>query len=139
MTNTYIDSSGVYDNGQRCWSNNNRPTASLFSINSLKSNENDTVVEYYRSSSSWYRLYSSGWLEMGGYQGRRSNENSVVVYFPNSFKTYPLSVSITIEGSGRYNQCGIIKSVTKSSMEIQVKYSSEENASEGFYWYVCGY
>lgn len=56
----------LYEGSQRVWSNNNRPTAQGYTLGSSCFNQTDTVVEYYRSNTFWYRKWASDWKECGG-------------------------------------------------------------------------
>lgn len=139
-------SNGVYDSSYRVWSNNNRPTALTYNANSItnRSNQTDTVVQYYRSSdgSTWYRIWASGWKEMGGKVTGSATSQPFTVTFPNDgFITVPAITANAIVATESGNSSVVAVKVHAPSNKralFTVNYQGGY-AAESFYWRAEGY
>lgn len=107
----------------------------------------DYVKEYYHttSGSAWYRIWASGWKEMGGLiAGDSSNPATHIISLPAPFTTtnYAVFFSVIKENTNVTMEVGQIFNRTKSQMTVQILYrnaSSSGYASEACLWYACGY
>ena len=92
-----------------------------------------TVIETYRNGTSWYRVWSDGWIEQGGFIEHLAVSASVTVSFPKPFSETnyfccPSWKSISYGGVGWTGR-------TTTGMTIQ-------NAAGGatpIFWMACGY
>ena len=132
---------GVY------WRMVSNQAALSISNGNANSNQRDYVERYYLASdgSSWYRVWASGWKEMGG-----NIEN-----IASATAVRPISFPISFESTNYTFIANVIRNSTSStafSLGIDTKYksyinvrptyvgaSTSGNASEGWSWYACGY
>lgn len=92
------------------------------------------VVETYQNGSSWYRIWSDGWCEQGGFV----DATAVATITINLLKPYANS-NYSISLTNRYNGTG-----SKSPVRVQtVSYNNfvywSENANGDAYWRTAGY
>lgn len=86
------------------------------------------------SDSTWYNLYSDGWLEQGGLGPSGSGEKTITLYKPYSNANYTImQTPYSSGGHGSYSSA--IKSQTNTSFVLSVG----SNYDVGFYWTTCGY
>ena len=92
----------------------------------------DFVVETYRSGTSWYRKYKSGWLEQGGRDSMPTGTK--IITFPEPFA----DTDYTILGgsTGNTNTLNLEIPSTKKTTSVEMDYSN--SATGDFYWYACG-
>lgn len=91
---------------------------------------------------SWYRMWSDGWLEQGGTKVKTvTNGATSTISLPFVYK----DASYSIRGIGvkRKGYCGYAAieqdSVTKSSFEYAAVGNSSTDDVVKFHWYTCGY
>ena len=100
------------------------------------------VTSTYHSGSSWYRVWSDGFIEQGGYisSGSVSDSRQISLNKTMSSSTYFVICSTNTAVSGTSNTsnrevsriCGRVISRATNSFNIQ-------NNAGDFYWYACGY
>lgn len=92
-----------------------------------------TVVETYQNGTSWYRVYSDGWCEQGGYIEISSNSATVTFLKPfiNLFYTQQIICSWSSQARGQNEGVGYR---TPSSMTITVS-----TAGVITWWQASGY
>lgn len=89
------------------------------------------VVENYKSGKSWYRVWSDGWIEQGGWKDTSSTATDVALLKNFSDTNY----SITFGGNYNGNAyCPCAHTITASSFKV---YTATSNVD--FYWMACGY
>ena len=87
------------------------------------------IVETYKNGTSWYRIWSDGWCEQGGYAN--TNATSVIVTFLKPFIDTNYNRQVTIQGTdGNYNY-HIITAASQTGITIF--------AWKPSYWQACGY
>lgn len=147
--NGQLTGNTVYEGSNRVWSNVNRPTASSYLMNATTNmTGTDTVVRYYRSSDglTWYRIWSSGWKEMGGHLGATDTPSISSIAFPTAFSTtvYIVQTSLAGVGTSFGVSGGVVVPVfnkTQNSCSVKMIWgegSSQANVSRPFDWYACG-
>ena len=95
----------------------------------IRYNRLDKVLkEKYSSGTSWYRIYSDGWIEQGGVLGA----NTADLTYLKSFKNTNYSIFTTYFGGSGRNGTGYPSEKTKNGATI-VK------ASIPISWFACGY
>lgn len=141
-----ILNSQVYENSERVWSNNNRPSASLYQNNMdvTREGQTDTVYKYYKkaNSSEWYRLWKSGWKEAGGaFEFTAKDNGTYTVNFPSAavFSATSSPPTVLVTCGQWYNsqyacQVGLTE-LTASSFSFRVAGSTITK----IFWYACGY
>lgn len=102
---------------------------------------NDTkpyIVETYRNGASWYRVWSDGWIEQGGYLVTdTSGKGTVTLTKPYSNTIYSILVNGQHAVNSLTNWYGCAcKPITNNSFGIVANLS---NYQFGFYWETRGY
>ena len=106
-----------------------RCTTRATTNSSAGSNRVAVVVQNYVSGTSWYRVWSDGWIEQGG---RTAQGTTVKVVFPKPFRDTNYSINVQdinnsyIEGSKPTN-------MTKTGFTAMFRYSVNMS------WNACGY
>lgn len=95
------------------------------------------VTETYVSGTSWYRVWSDGWIEQGG---RCSAGNPVTITYLKQFKDLNYGLWLfeynnTVVGrDASRNTSATIAKMTKNNTQLYV--NTNQN---GAFWYACGY
>ena len=93
------------------------------------------VIDTYVSGTSWYRIYSDGWCEMGGIFTTSSTVNSFdTVYFLKTFNDTNYFIVGSYISSSASEYAFSITDKTDASAKI-----SHNNASRNMQWFACGY
>lgn len=100
-------------------------------------------VDYVRewetySDGSWYRLWTSGWLEQGGVVVGGTNATDITISFPTGFldDKYSLLYTANIVSTGSsYGKNHSVFNMTTTS--FQIRYITGNG--EGGRWYACGW
>ena len=101
------------------------------------------LVEAWRSSDGrlWYRKWSDGWIEQGGYHPSTGNWNDYAENLNTSFNTPFVNakntVQITMVGKGDLANPTNVTS-TKFTLWIGDRLQAT-GVTDAFYWYACGY
>lgn len=109
----------------------------------LQSRGIQSVIETYKNGTSWYRIWSDGWCEQGGYVNVAANSvaNGTVVKFLKSFidANYTITMlschndtstnNLSVPYGNSYYGCYQLNSKTKESIKL---------CGVGT-WYACGY
>ncbi len=96
---------------------------------------NDTkpyVVETYHNGRSWYRIWSDGWIEQGGWLDTNTNTNATASFL-KKFTVIPQCWLTAYFLTGNYAVS--VKERTISSLTIHSGYSGQTIVN----YYVCGY
>lgn len=121
--------------------------AESVALNTTRTGQNDTVVEYYMSSDgkSWYRKWASGWKECGGVYDRGTNTvayvNTLTMPITFSNNTYSLNVTLYKLNDDQYCTTSYWQVYYKSTnqFKVAVNGASSDNVSRGYDWYACGF
>lgn len=99
-----------------------------------------TVVAESYSANSWYRKYSDGWIEQGGYSTGNSYTSPATLTFPTAFS----SNQYTIIGCGFFNDL-LNHSVniyfgarTATSVRAVSAFNGSQDEPKPFMWFACG-
>lgn len=100
------------------------------------------VYETWSSRTSWYRVWSDGWIEQGGSkEGSLKNGALQTLTLPKAYKD--ASYIITGIGIKRSNLWGYASieenTVTNNSFRYAGMGNSAQDGIIKFYWYTCGY
>lgn len=91
---------------------------------------------------SWYRMWSDGWLEQGGTEVKTvTNGATSTISLPFVYKDASYSIrGIGVKRKGYYGYAVIEQdSVTKSSFAYAAMGNSSTDGVVKFHWYTCGY
>jgi hypothetical protein len=75
------------------------------------------ITETYQNGTSWYRIWSDGWCEQGGYFGSTVNNNNGIATLLKPFKDNNYNIQVTVVGSEGY---GFAFSKTPTSIVVCV-------------------
>ena len=135
----YLTSSALTDYAKKTDLSSYATTSSLSSYiktSTLKS----YITTTWQSGTSWYRKYSDGWIEQGGYVITNENsEQTINLHTAFSNTDYFLTKQLGFNGYNAGNISGNFYSVwglTTSSFKTYGYISAGVNA---FRWYACGY
>ena len=100
------------------------------------------VSQTWNSETSWYRVWSDGWIEQGGiketplYNGARQT-----LTLPKAYKTAAYSIAgLGVKNPNVWGYASIEEnSVTKTSFQYAGMGSSSQDGIVKFRWYTCGY
>lgn len=98
------------------------------------------VYETWKNGSNWYRKWSDGWIEQGGYV--EAGGSSVAFYtgtFNIAFSTKKVTLIITNAYGANANSFWLGQTGAFVASTTQFKETSYEQSSYPFYWYACGY
>lgn len=98
------------------------------------------VDSWTNTNKGWYRKYSDGWLEQGGYISTNNNARAwgtTTITFHTPFKDTNYNCSLISNGisDGAYGVGGYPNSFTTKSCEMQIY----NNGGQTEFWYACGY
>ena len=111
-------------------------------LNAVKSFIGRTVIETYSNGTSWYRVWSDGWCEQGGYfENTQTSSGNVTLTFLKEFaNTNYLLVRTDNKGTFTNNQNTqymanyVSKTTSSASFRLDTK-----SYLLGFDWMACGY
>lgn len=93
-----------------------------------------TVVETYKNGTSWYRIYSDGWCEQGGYF--TCSSAGQILTFLKQFT----DINYTITASGGTNKFGTISFYDRTPSQVATWTSDDDSFNAGdVSWLACGY
>ena len=96
-----------------------------------------TIVASGKNTSSWYRVFSDGWIEQGGIFAGGSANNTKTVTFPRAFTTANciMTTIVTTRGGASHDGEIFVRSKTLTSFVA----GSRLNDASYYMWYACGY
>lgn len=100
--------------------------------------ESHVIIESYVNGSSWYNLYSNGWIEQGGKYTYSSAGQKTISLLKSLDTTRPVYFSyklVTTRSAGAYERDCNVNSYTSSNFVV---YTSTSNGSKAF-WEAKGY
>lgn len=122
-------------------SNSNINTINYYGHNSTTPHGVATIVETYKNGSSWYRIWSDGWCEQGGYFNKTWTANGYQTFtLIKPYKDTNYGVFLQLENSydvdsGLYRTGSFsVKNKTTNGFEYYA-YAG----GEGYMWHACGY
>lgn len=90
------------------------------------------IVQNYVSGTSWYRVWSDGWIEQGGY---KNGKGDVSISLLKKFTNTNYQAQMTPAHSTYLESAPVVKTSGKTTSAFIV-YTVFDYA---FYWYACGY
>ena len=100
------------------------------------------VVTNYVNGTSWYRVWSDGWIEQGGQIGAVGTDRTVTVSLLKAFTTTNYFVSNTNlsggTGGGSDPSCNCVRTRTINNFQLSQDQSVREGII-GCIWSACGY
>lgn len=90
------------------------------------------ITGTWKSGTSWYRKWSDGWIEQGGYNAGGSDYGDSTVTLPTSFVGTNYSVFVQ-NWNDNWDYGSAVISKTNSSYFIRTRFG------KNFHWHACGY
>lgn len=103
-------------------------TTKATTTSSAKNNSVAVIVQNYVSGTSWYRVWSDGWIEQGGCW---SGSTGTTITLPKSFSNANWTLSYANWGGTCY--------ANKSGTNKIIFHDVQNANSVGYSWYACGY
>lgn len=101
------------------------------------------IVENYTGPTNWYRKYSNGWIEQGGYVATTiSTGGSYALTFPVEFTAEPITLRTTVYAPRSSDSSGnalTVKSSTVSNTSVTFLNDGNGTNKKGFYWEASGF
>ena len=101
------------------------------------------IVETWQSGTSWYRIWSDGWIEQGGKYTRASATNwstTITLFKPYKNTNYNISISSAGLAGDKLGEHGEnIENVTTTSFAYYFYTGASGDGTTSFYWVACGY
>ena len=101
------------------------------------------IIENYDSNGYWYKRYSNGLLEQGGYIATTISTNSSYnLTFPTSFTSPPLCFRTTMYAPRSSDSSGsalTVKNGTMTNADVTLMNDGYGTNKQGFYWEAMGY
>ena len=111
-----------------------RCTTKATTKSSARSDLVAVVVQNYVSGTSWYRVWSDGWIEQGGDARIGTGDTTITFLKPFSNGSYTFTCTpISPDGAQTYVT---IKSLTAKNIVV---YLAQNNFTKNSRWYACGY
>ena len=95
------------------------------------------IVETYVNGTSWYRVYSDGWIEQGGYVTSSGSQGKTVNML-KSFNNTNYTVVGSCEGNGTEGYSPTFLNKTNSTF-LWRTFNSGQGYDKNGSWYACGY
>ncbi len=94
------------------------------------------IIETYSNGSSWYNLYSDGWLEQGGYVASTSNTQTIALY--KDYKNTDYNILVTPAAPNTPSHYGVgVSTLNKNVSSFQI-WNSGYNYYPYIYWESSG-
>ena len=98
------------------------------------------VTESYVSGTNWYRKYSDGWIEQGGYVAVSHSTSWQQKSLVTAFKNTNYTILSAVFGNGSFNDnVNLVEKQTSYFKIASGTQSDGGNEPNGAYWYACGY
>lgn len=92
------------------------------------------IIETYHNGSDYYRIYSDGWCEQGGYMAKEAASTDVTYFKEFTDTNYNIQMSVRHTALSTDGRPPLINSPTTTGFVANI-YTNYE----GFYWKACGY
>lgn len=118
-------------------------SAKSIEINGTAHNPAAVVVKTWMANDglSWYRKYSDGWIEQGGYASWNTYSGFVVM--PTAFSSTNYVIQLSVNNYTNTDPCIINVSPAHGKETSKFGVSFKNNIGKGypnsFYWFACGY
>lgn len=107
-------------------------TTKATTTSTAKSNRVAVVIQNYVSGTSWYRVWSDGWIEQGG---KGAVNGTATTTLPKKFSNANYNLVVTLSGGTGNRYTAQIVDANKAAASFQVYCGHDEK----YYWHACGY
>ncbi|WP_295790086.1 hypothetical protein [uncultured Veillonella sp.] len=118
--------------------NSFKKVATIDDINNLSGRRYITEEAFDNGTGGFYRIWSDGWCEQGGYVGGKGSYNRINFY--KAYRRNPIVVATVIADRDayldQYNANPAINNVTTTSFQTAIK---DTNRVSGWHWIAMGY
>lgn len=127
---------GIWDGATKAWMVN-------LNANGVLQSAGKTVVcvSSWRSGANWYRKYSDGWIEQGGYYESSSENSTLTISLNTSFSdtSYTLALGSQVDTSWIKGSGAGWTSKTTTTFSYRFNTNDSSDGLRGIDWYACGY
>lgn len=117
------------------WVRNHRCTTNATTSSTASVDAPAYVVQNYKSGTSWYRIWSDGWIEQGGYCG-----GTKTVTFLKAYKDTNYTISLGIYRNNVTNDYAVIYCYGKSTTGMNLIHVwNGGSGNPSTFWYCAGY
>lgn len=102
---------------------------------------NAYITKTWRSGSSWYRIWSDGWIEQGGFDSTGNTGAIATVTFSKAFTGINYFITkTTINGTNTGASPNYVTGIeSRSTTKVTWKVDALNIFNKGTIWYACGY
>lgn len=113
-------------------------TTKATTTSSASSNKVAVVVQNYVNGTSWYRVWSDGWIEQGGYLTMTANVTTLT--FLKSFTNTNYTI-VGTKGRGNTTNSRVVNlsNLTAKTVDVSIPYANALATDYNVNWYACGY
>ena len=98
------------------------------------------VVTNYRNGTTWYRVWSDGWIEQGAKVSPTFSAYFATVTFPKAFTNTNYTFLATGQSAdAAYYQSDSVNASQNTSLKTTSSIQISSDAARTFYYYACGY
>lgn len=116
------------------WVRNHRCTTNATTTSTASVDAPAYVVQNYKSGTSWYRIWSDGWIEQGGFYYPKTS-GTVTVNLPKAYLDTNYNITIAASWSGGHPEN--VNNSNKKTTSFQLVAGTGSNF--GVYWRCAGY
>jgi hypothetical protein len=120
-------SKGIYDDDDGSWMFQ-KDASGNYKIGDMSIKA--VVTETYRSGMQWYRVWSDGWIEQGGYL--EVSSNTVTITFHKAFNSGDY-FTLALPHGGASEFGSKVRTTTNFTLQF------ENKSNNGVFWYACGF
>lgn len=115
-----------------------KKVATVDDINSLSSRRYITEEAFDNNTGGFYRIWSDGWIEQGGFVNSRATFNTVTFY--QAYRRNPIVIATVISDAdaymGQYNANPSICNISRTNFKTAIK---DNDKVAGWFWKAEGY
>lgn len=134
-TTAFVKAQGYSTKSGHTWATTKATTTS-----SASTNNPVVVTQNYNNGKNWYRVWSDGWIEQGGYiSGTRASGAWFVVNFLKNFTSSNRMVMLSRAETGIVDEGNVPILLDTDNSTNSFKCYINNTTSTRLWWYACGY
>lgn len=102
----------------------------------IPANQSGYITQTWRSGNNWYRVYSDGWIEQGGYKSDTAGRNKSLS-FNRSFSTSEYTLTIGVYTTAAFNSNSIVAVGNRLTNSASCHVGT--GIAGGYFWEAKGY
>ena len=99
------------------------------------------IIEKYQSGTSWYRIWSDGWIEQGGQINGGVYSSPAILTFHKAFidTNYTISAVVITTETGNWTRTVYLGVKGNTNIKVVTGHNGSGGSSLPISWYACGY